>query len=126
MTPATGDTKGTSKLESSQSRHSTHIECENTGHSRSDHSENKDNSIRSNLSDKVTHIPPCEDYKNYYAYLYKYFGNTTFLTNQVKYLLEEVITIREKRDILDFLKHNNPLHWKLCFSEHLGDDLLFT
>ena len=124
VTPASEDIKQPFKLESSHSRHSNHTEREGTEHSKSNH--NEDNSIRSNLSDKVDHIPPCKDYNNYYAYLYKYFGNSSFLTSQVKYLLEEVITLREKRDVLHFLKYNNPLYWKLYFSEHLGDDLFFT
>ena len=126
ITPVTADNQSFFKLESSQSKHNTHTEHEETGHSRSNRSKNEDNSIRSNLSDKVEHIPPCKDYRNYYQYLYKHFGNTTYLTSQVKYLLEEVITIREKRDIMHFLKYNNPLYWKLYLSEHLGDDLFVT
>ena len=113
VTPDTGDTKTASKLESSQSRRSTHTERDNTEHSRSDHTKNEDNSIRSNLSDTVMHMPLCKDYKNYYAHLYGHFGNTPYLTSQVKFLLEEAITIREKQDVLHFLKYNTPLYWKL-------------
>ena len=59
------------------------------------------------------YLSPCLRYSAYYTYLYEYFQNTPYICGQVKTLLEELLPITNKKDIINMMTFDTPTKWEI-------------
>ena len=80
----------------------------------------------------IKFIPPCSNYGKYYHYLYQHLQDTPYLSAGMQVLLEVIIPLTTKRDLLFVMTYDNPTKWDIYLNSlgfrgeytHYKDDII--